>query len=101
MLPIRWVLFWTLVVLVAAVLSTAFIREWSRVVYLKETLIQKEREVRVLTEKVKRAEEKLKFYETPKGKARLAREQFNLVFPGERIYRLSLESGDALPKSGI
>lgn len=97
MIPIRWVLFWTLVALITAVMSTALFREWNRVAFMRENLVQKEQEVESLNRELVRAKERLEFYKTPKGKARLAREQFNLVLPGERIYRLSVESAEPLP----
>nr|WP_321499760.1 septum formation initiator family protein [uncultured Dethiosulfovibrio sp.] len=96
MVPIRWVLFWAIVGLIMAVLSTALLREWSRVQFLKETLSQSEEEVKSLTRELERAKERLDFYRTPEGKARLAREQFNLVLPGEKIYKISVQSGDLL-----
>ncbi len=97
MIPIRWVLFWASVGLMTAVLSTALAREWSRVIFMRESVVQKEAELESLNRELSRAQERLEFYKTPKGKARLAREQFNLALPGERIYRLSVESGDHLP----
>jgi cell division protein FtsB len=42
-------------------------------------------------------EEKIRFYNTPEGIARLAREQFNLTLPGEQIFRIEIISGDHLP----
>ncbi len=49
-----------------------------------------------MRQKLERSKERLEFYRTPEGKARLAREHFNLVLPGEKIYRISIESGDVL-----
>lgn len=82
-----------------AVLTTALAREWSRVQFLREALVQSESEVQFLNRELERAQEKLDFYRTPEGKARLAREHFNMVFPGEKIYRISVESGDHLRDS--
>lgn len=96
MIPIRWILFWATVGLILAVLSTALIREWSRVEFLRETVARKEMEIQSLNQKLTRSQEKLDFYRTPEGKARLAREHFNLVFPGEKIYKISVESGEVL-----
>ncbi len=96
MIPIRWIFFWATVGLIGAVLTTAILRENSRVRFLEEMVSIRESEVRSLRHKLERAKERLEFYRTPEGKARLAREHFNLVLPGEKIYRISIESGDVL-----
>ncbi|MCF4150739.1 resistance to Congo red protein [Dethiosulfovibrio sp. F2B] len=96
---LRWVLFWAMVVLFFAVFSTAMIRERRRIDELSQAVNLKEGKLRKLSDDLERSREKLKFYGTDKGKARLARDQFNLAFPGERIYRLSVDSGDVLPES--
>ncbi|MCF4113861.1 MULTISPECIES: septum formation initiator [Dethiosulfovibrio] len=97
---LRWILFWAMVALFFAVFSTAMIRERRRVAELSQAVSIKEDELRKLSDDLERSRQKLEFYGTDKGKARLARDQFNLVFPGERIYRLSVESDDVLPESG-
>jgi cell division protein FtsB len=56
-----------------------------------ERLVAVTRDVQVLREKII-------FYRTPEGVARLAREQFNLTYPGEQIFRIELVSEDSLPE---
>lgn len=77
-------------------MTTAIIRESSRVRFLEEMVSDRESEVQALRQKLQRTKDRLEFYRTPEGKARLAREHFNLVLPGEKIYRISIESGDVL-----
>jgi len=45
-----------------------------------------------LQQRVRNYREKVAFYETEEGMAHLAREQYNLVFPGERIFVINRES---------
>jgi len=44
-----------------------------------------------LERRVSNYREKVAFYETEEGMAHLAREQYNLVFPGERIFVINRE----------
>jgi cell division protein FtsB len=53
-------------------------------------LAEKERSVREYREKVN-------FYKTKEGIAHLAREQYNLAFPGERVYVIAGASSDVPP----
>ena len=46
---------------------------------------------------VKELREKVAFYNTDEGIAHLAREQYNLAFPGERVYVISGASLDVSP----
>ncbi len=66
--------------------------------FLEKKLAVKEAALVALSMDLGRSRERLDFYRTPEGKARLAREQFNLVFPGERVFRVTVESPDTLPE---
>ncbi len=98
MLRLRWVIFWAVTGLLLMVISTALFRERRRVRLLEEKLAAKETALAALSADLGRSRERLEFYRTPEGKARLAREQFNLVLPGERLFRVTVESPDLLPQ---
>ncbi|GHS88319.1 hypothetical protein AGMMS49957_09630 [Synergistales bacterium] len=87
-----------LVVLGAFIVGTVFyfeINKFLRLNYLIEEraakLAEKERTVNVYKEQVE-------FYKTQEGVAHLAREQYNLALPGERVYLLVPASADELPR---
>ena len=46
--------------------------------------------------KINELKQKIEYYSTPEGIARLAREQFNLVLSGEVIYKIEITSNDVL-----
>lgn len=97
MIRLRWVLFWAISILITAVLSTALFREFCRVRELEKLVKTKEDRLKNLSEDIKLMREKASFYRTSEGKARLARENFNLILPGEKIYKIIIESDDQLP----
>jgi cell division protein FtsB len=44
--------------------------------------------------RVRNYREKVAFYETEEGMAHLAREQYNMVFPGERVFIINREPSE-------
>ena len=54
-----------------------------------EELVAEERKSQELKQKIE-------YYSTPEGIARLAREQFNLVLSGEVMYKIEITSNDVL-----
>ena len=54
-----------------------------------EELVKEERKAQELQQNVD-------YYSTPEGIARLAREQFNLVISGEKIYKIEVVSKEPL-----
>lgn len=94
MLRLRWILCLTIVGLMAAILTTSYVMELSRLRHLSSAIDQRVAELVRLKRRIQDKEEKILYYKTEEGIAREAREQFNLVMPGERIYRIEVASPD-------
>lgn len=97
MIRLRWVVLLAATLCILAIIGTAYVMEIQKIRRLSvlvdrrmDRLVRMSREIQVL-------EDKILFYNTPEGIARLAREQFNLTFPGEKIFRIEVVSGDHLP----
>lgn len=91
---LRWVLLSTLAVVFLTMTFAAYVTEFRRTARLGGAVDRKVAELVRLTRVNQEMEEKVLFYETKEGLARLAREQFNLVKPGEKIYSLQVVSTD-------
>ena len=94
MLRLRWILCLTIIGLMAAILTTSYVMELSRLRHLSSAIDQRAAELVRLKRRIQDKEEKILYYKTEEGIAREAREQFNLVMPGERIYRIEVASPD-------
>lgn len=94
MLRLRWILCLSIVGLMAAILTTSYVMELSRLRHLSSAIDQRVAELVRLKRGIQDKEEKILYYKTEEGIAREAREQFNLVMPGERIYRIEVASPD-------
>jgi cell division protein FtsB len=81
----------------AVTVATLF-REIGRIDRLSDTLEAKMEELVALTRKNQEIQEKISYYSSREGMIFLAREEFNLVRPGERMYRIELISEDQLRK---
>lgn len=98
MLRLRWIVLAAIVILFVTIMGTAYILEWRQVDRLSSTLDER---MVVLVEKTRSLQdlrERISFYSTAEGVAHLARDQYNLVMPGEMIYRIVVTSKDVLPK---
>lgn len=93
---IRWVIFAAAVTFLTAVLLTSFFKEIERVDNLSDALDNRMEELVKEERKSQELEQKIEYYSTPEGIARLAREQFNLVRSGEKIYKIEVVSKDHL-----
>jgi len=87
---LRWVLFWSGASLVVAILATAFILETRKVDRLAALVDKRMDELVALSRKNQEMEHKIRYYATDEGLARLAREEFNLFFPDEVVYRIEV-----------
>ena len=94
MLRLRWILCLTIIGLMAAILTTSYVMELSRLRHLSSAIDQRVAELVRLKRGIQDKVEKILYYKTEEGIAREAREQFNLVMPGERIYRIEVASPD-------
>lgn len=77
-----------------AVMLTSFFKEIERVDRLSNTLDKRMDELVTEERKTQDLKQKLEYYSTPEGIARLAREQFNLIQSGEVIYEIQVTSVD-------
>lgn len=95
---LRWVLVYALAAFILAVTFVTFFKEMDRIDRLSAALEKRMEELVELARKNQEIQEKISYYKTPAGIAHLAREEFNLVKPGERIYRIEIISEDNLRK---
>ena len=98
MLRLRWIVFAAIVILFVTIMGTAYILEWRQVDRLSSTLDERMKLLIEKTRSLQDLRERISFYSTAEGVAHLARDQYNLVMPGEMIYRIVVTSKDVLPK---
>ncbi|MDR1885250.1 MAG: septum formation initiator family protein [Synergistaceae bacterium] len=95
---LRWVLFYAVVTFIVAATVVTFFKELHRIDRLAASLDSRMEELVELTRRNQEIQEKISYYQTPSGIAFLAREEFNLVKSGEKIYRIEIISEDSLLK---
>ncbi|WP_024821839.1 MULTISPECIES: FtsB family cell division protein [Aminobacterium] len=95
---LRWVFLAVMLGLIVAIMGTAYVFEFREIHRLSEMVDSRMVRLTSLSRKLQEYQEKIDFYKTPEGLAHLARDQYNLVFPGERIYRIVVTSDDVLPQ---
>ncbi|HON33286.1 MAG TPA: septum formation initiator [Synergistales bacterium] len=100
MIRLRWVALITAGLCFLAIVGTAYILELKKIGRLGSIVDERMDRLVAATRDVQVLKEKILFYKTPEGVARLAREQFNLTLPGERIFRVEVVSQDPLPEKG-
>ncbi|MDR1516075.1 MAG: septum formation initiator family protein [Synergistaceae bacterium] len=91
---IRWVVVYAVASFLVAVSIMTFFKEVGRIERLSMALESRMEELTESTRKNQELQEKINFYKTPEGIAYLAREEFNLVKPGEKKYRIEIISDD-------
>ena len=95
---IRWIMIYALATFILSVTVVTFFKEIDRIERLSAALELRMEELVDMTRKNQEVQEKISYYKTPEGIAYLAREEFNLVKSGEKIYRIEIISGDNLRK---
>ncbi|MBR1671507.1 MAG: septum formation initiator family protein [Fretibacterium sp.] len=93
--PLRRILLASVLLLVLSITVTYYIFEISRIVQLNGAIERQEAVLRERRENVRNYQDQVAFYKTREGIEHLAREQYNLVLPGERM--ILLRSPDAAP----
>jgi len=93
---LRWVVFTAGITFLVAVLLTSFFKELERIDTLSDTLDKRMGELVAEERRSQKLKQNIDYYSTPEGIARLAREQFNLVQSGEKIYKIEITSDEAL-----
>lgn len=91
---LRWIIFVAAIMFFIAVMVTSFYKELSRAETLSTTLDRRMDELMTVERDSQELQQKIDYYSTPEGMARLAREQFNLVRSGEVMYRIEIVSSD-------
>ena len=91
---LRWVLVLTVTALSFAVLLTAYGFELARIARLSALVDRRMDEIVRLSRRMQVLREEIAYYETSEGVARLAREQFNLAYPDELVFRIVYTSED-------
>lgn len=91
---IRWIILYAVASFIVAVTVVTFFREADRIERLSNVLEDRVEELVELTRKNQEVQEKISYYKTPAGIAHLAREEFNLVKPGEKMYKMEIVSDD-------
>jgi cell division protein FtsB len=91
---IRWVAIYAIASFLAAVSIVTFFKEVGRIERLSMALESRQEELTEATRKNQELQEKINYYKTPEGIAYRAREEFNLVKSGEKMYRIKIISDD-------
>ncbi|MDR1132909.1 MAG: septum formation initiator family protein [Synergistaceae bacterium] len=95
---IRWLAVYAVTTFIMAVTVVTFFKEIGRIERLADALEVKMEELVELTRRNQELQEKITYYSSPAGVAHVATEEYNLVRPGEKIYRIEIISEEQLPK---
>ena len=91
---LRWMFVAALAILLFFITVTVFHFEFQKLKRLKFAVTESTVRLAEKERNVKNFREKVAFYKTDEGMAHLAREQYNLVFPGERVFIIKKASPD-------
>ena len=83
---LRWMFVAAFATLLFFIAVTVYYFEFQRLTRLKFTVAERTAELAEKEHNVKIYREKVAFYRTDEGIAHLAREQYNLAFPGEQVF---------------
>ncbi len=86
--PLRRILIWTILILFLAIIFTYYAFEINNIFKLTEAKAEREAMLEEKRQLVESYKDKVEFYKTKEGIEHLAREQYNLVAPGERVILL-------------
>ena len=86
--PLRRILIWTILILFLAIIFTYYAFEINNIFKLTEAKAEREAMLEEKHQLVESYKDKVEFYKTKEGIEHLAREQYNLVAPGERVILL-------------
>ncbi|MFA0888537.1 MAG: septum formation initiator family protein [Synergistales bacterium] len=100
MVRLRWVFTLAVLGVILAIIGTGTVIELRRANRLKSMVDARMEEMVRLSRTIQELQTQLRYLQSPEGIARKARQDFNLTFPGEKIYRIEIESGDRLPQKG-
>lgn len=86
--PLRRIFWIVVLLLVTAIIFTYYVFEFKKIYQISDAISEREAAMDEKRELVKNYQEKVSFYKTQEGIEHLAREQYNLVAPGERVILL-------------
>ena len=85
---LKRILIGTFILLVLSIAATYYLFEVRRILQIQEAIGEREAVLNEKRESLRSYQEKVAFYKTKEGVEHLAREQYNLVGPGERVFLL-------------
>ncbi len=88
MLRLRWIFLAALLSLFAAIMGTSYFLEIRKIDQLTGLVDERMAVLVSLSRTVQELRGKIEFYSTSEGLAHLAREQYNLTFPGELVFKI-------------
>lgn len=98
MIRLRWVALIAAGLCFLAIVGTTYVLELRKISRLSSIIDERMDRLVSVTRDVQILKEKIIFYKTPEGVARLAREQFNFTYPDEMFFRIEIISEDLLPE---
>lgn len=96
--PLRRIVVAALLLLLFLIIGTHYFFEVRRISQLNAAIEEREALLRKKQDSVRDYRDKVSFYSSQEGIEHMAREQYNLVFPGERV--ILLTSGDTVSGGG-
>ena len=91
---LRWIFLFVCTVLVFLITGTVLFFEVERITKLISISVERNKQLEEKRKKIVEYKEQIKFYSTDEGIAYLGREQYNFIFPGERIFIIQEVSRD-------
>ena len=91
---LRWMFVAALAILLFFIAATVYYFEFQELMRLKLAVAKSSAKLAEKERSIKNYREKVAFYKTDEGIAHLAREQYNLAFPGEQVYIIERASSD-------
>ncbi|MBQ9566086.1 MAG: septum formation initiator family protein [Synergistaceae bacterium] len=85
---LKRILIGAFILLVLSIAATYYLFEVRRILQIQEAIGEREAVLNEKRESLRSYREKVAFYKTKEGIEHLAREQYNLVEPGERVFLL-------------
>ncbi len=96
---LRWVAIVCTCFLFLAIMATSYYYEFLKISRFSSKLDSQMSRLVLLSRTMQEYQEKIDYYSTPEGVARLAREEFNFAYPDEKIYKIILVSSDHLSEN--
>lgn len=96
---LRWIILGCVFAFILSIALTAYINEVTKIVKLKDRLDSRMDQLVRKSRTIEDYRSKIDFYSSPRGVEKLAREDFNMKYPDEKVYRIVITSDDNLSES--